>query len=225
MAATIPDDAIAGFAIAAGFPQNEIVTAVAVALAESSGNPAAVNHNTDGSTDSGLWQINSIHTDLSGNPFDPSTNAKMAFTIWQRAGGKWTPWSAYTSGRYRMFTGRAQVAAGQPDTSKDLAQKYADFLNGGAFQEGTEPLQALSAVSDFLAKLVNPKNWASIAFIGLGAVILIVVAVKLVAQTDTAKKVGSAALSAVPGGGAVSSVLKKGAVKSTVEVTKKAVAK
>ena len=108
---------IAGYAKAAGFPQNEIPTAVAVALAESGGNPAAVNRaNTNGSVDYGLFQINTVHGPLltQGDKFDPAANARMAFTVWSRAGNKWTPWSVYKSGSYRAFMPQGTLGAASP---------------------------------------------------------------------------------------------------------------
>ena len=45
---------IAGYAIAAGFPPDQIATAVAVALAESGGETTATNKNSNGSIDYGL---------------------------------------------------------------------------------------------------------------------------------------------------------------------------
>ena len=52
---------LAAFAAAAGFKGDSLVIAVAVALAESSGKSDAMNYNTDGSYDVGMWQINTVH--------------------------------------------------------------------------------------------------------------------------------------------------------------------
>jgi len=82
----------AGLADAAGFDWQEIHTAVAVAYAESGGDPFAVNNNSDGSTDFGLWQINSVHN-FEGL-FNPVVNAEAAFDVWSRQG--WTAWYAHT---------------------------------------------------------------------------------------------------------------------------------
>ena len=108
---------IAGYAKAAGFPDSEIPTAVAVALAESGGNPGAVNRaNTNGSVDYGLFQINTVHGSLltQGDKFNPADNARMAFTVYSRAGNKWTPWSVYKSGRYRAFLPQGTLGAAAP---------------------------------------------------------------------------------------------------------------
>jgi hypothetical protein len=107
---------IAGYALAAGFPPNEIATATAVALAESGGDTNATNHNTNGSYDYGIWQINTVHGGLlnQGDKFNPLDNAKMALTIWKGAGNKWTPWSVYKSGVYRAQLLKGTAGAAKP---------------------------------------------------------------------------------------------------------------
>jgi hypothetical protein len=83
---------VAALADAEGFPGAELHTAVAVAYAESLGDPEAVNFNRNGSKDSGLWQINSVHgySDLK----KPHVNAQAAFEVWSHSG--WTAWYAHT---------------------------------------------------------------------------------------------------------------------------------
>lgn len=109
---------IAGYALAAGFPPNEVATATAVALAESGGDPAATNRNTNGSYDYGLWQINTVHGGLlnQGDKFNPLDNAKMALTVYKGAGNKWTPWSVYKSGVYRAQLLKGTAGAAKPVT-------------------------------------------------------------------------------------------------------------
>ena len=82
----------ASLAATAGFPGGELHTAVAVAYAESLGDPSAVNRNRNGSKDSGMWQINSVHG--FDNLFDPLENARAAYEIWRVQG--WTAWYAHT---------------------------------------------------------------------------------------------------------------------------------
>lgn len=108
---------IAGYALAAGFPANEIATATAVALAESGGDPGATNHNTNGSYDYGLFQINTVHGPLlnQGDKFNPLDNAKMALTVFKGAGNKWTPWSVYKSGVYRAQLLKGTAGAAKPE--------------------------------------------------------------------------------------------------------------
>lgn len=102
----------ASAAQAAGFPAEQLVTAVAIAGAESGYDPTATHLNTDGSTDYGLWQINSVHAVLltQGDWRDPGANARMALSVWQAAGGSWTPWSTFTSGAYTAHLSEAAAA-------------------------------------------------------------------------------------------------------------------
>ena len=98
----------------AGFRDEAVEVAYAVAMAESSGDSTA--HNDDESTgdDSyGLFQINMLGDmgperrklySLKSNKmlFDPLTNAQVAFDLSQ-AGTDWSPWSVYTNGNYKKF--------------------------------------------------------------------------------------------------------------------------
>lgn len=120
---TLSDIRIAQAAQGGGFPLDEIATAVAVALAESAGNPLAVYVNVStssapGSHDQGLWQINSYyHSDLLSK-YDwrnPDQNARMAYLIWlerkRGMGDGWLAWSTYNSGSHRKFLARGRQAA------------------------------------------------------------------------------------------------------------------
>lgn len=102
--ATLSTSQIATLAQQAGFAGNTVPIAVAICLAESSGNTTATHHNLDGSTDYGLWQINSIHTQY--NPVllisNPLYNAQAAYQI-SSGGRNWNPWTTYTSGAYKKY--------------------------------------------------------------------------------------------------------------------------
>ena len=79
------------------FPEEPEI-AVAVAKAESGHNPLALNDkNTNGSTDKGLFQINSCHG-YGDELFDIDTNLEVARKLYDKSG--WTPWVAYTTGAY-----------------------------------------------------------------------------------------------------------------------------
>lgn len=111
---------IAEYAYDAGFRGQSLTTAVAVALAESSGNPDA--HNTVPPDDSyGLWQINmygslgpdrrhDYHLKSDGQLFDPAVNARAAWSISDH-GTSFEPWSTYVYGQYRSHLGAARKAA------------------------------------------------------------------------------------------------------------------
>ena len=85
-------------------------TAVAVAWAESRGNPGATGRNP-GSYDRGLWQINSKwHPDVSDScAYNAACNAKNAVRI-SSGGSRWSPWATYNDGLHRKFMGQAQSA-------------------------------------------------------------------------------------------------------------------
>ena len=81
----------------------DVTIAKSICLAESNGNTTAYGINTNGTSDSGLMQINSCHSDLIGdkNIFDPNVNMDIAYQIYKGSG--FTAWSAYNNGRYERF--------------------------------------------------------------------------------------------------------------------------
>lgn len=113
----------------AGFPRKALVTAVAVALAESGGNPHARcnNYRTPSgriscgklgpwtlSTDHGLWEINDKAHPWSArqNMDDPLANARAALRI-SNGGRSWRPWSTYVNGSWlRHLTAARRAVAG-----------------------------------------------------------------------------------------------------------------
>lgn len=105
---------IAQLARNAGFPESAIPTVVSIALAESGGRSGAVNNaNNNGSSDYGLMQINSVHSNLLKNNDweDPQQNMNMAFQIYKSAGNKFTPWVTYNTGAVNRYAGIARQAA------------------------------------------------------------------------------------------------------------------
>lgn len=79
--------------VQAGGPASAEVQMASIAMAESSGNPNATNSNTDGSTDYGLFQINS---NVATPTFDPLSNAQEAVAIYNVRG--YTAWVTYDKG-------------------------------------------------------------------------------------------------------------------------------
>jgi hypothetical protein len=101
----------------AGFRGHDLTTAVAIALAESGGDPRAHN-GVPPDNSYGLWQINMIGAlgpdrrdqfDLDSNKelFDPETNAKAAFAI-SGKGDSFQPWSTFTNGAYKSHLDEAR---------------------------------------------------------------------------------------------------------------------
>lgn len=118
---------IAQVAREGGFPESAIPMAVAVALAESSGDTNS--HNTNrltGDNSYGLWQINMLDKmgperrkryGLSANEelFNPVTNARVANAM--SGGGKnWGPWSTYPA-KAALYLPKARAAARTPGTA------------------------------------------------------------------------------------------------------------
>ena len=81
---------------AGGSPRAAFLAAE-IAKAESSGRQYASLYNTNGTTDRGYWQINSIHGSLS--TFGAYANARSAVIISDN-GRNWTPWVTYNRGLY-----------------------------------------------------------------------------------------------------------------------------
>ncbi len=111
-------DQIAVYAANAGWSGSDLATAVAVALAESGGNPQAYNPEAAagapaGKGSYGLWQIYlNVHPEYAAdNLNDPQTNANDAYEIYSNAGGSFAAWSTYKGGQYQAFLSAAQSAA------------------------------------------------------------------------------------------------------------------
>lgn len=95
---------IAQYARQAGFTGNNLAIAVAIAMAESSGDTLATNVNTNGTVDYGLWQINSVHSRYIPSRLlnEPLYNAQAAYNI-SGQGRSFTPWTTYNTGAYLKY--------------------------------------------------------------------------------------------------------------------------
>jgi lysozyme C len=102
---------------AAGFPENAVGPMVCTAKYESSYYERASNRNRNGSTDRGLFQINSIHLgSMRGCPssgtalWDASTNAKCAYSIWKAQG--YNAWYGFRKHATECRNTRAPASGG-----------------------------------------------------------------------------------------------------------------
>lgn len=190
----ISDAQIAGAAKGAGFSGNNLVIAVAVALAESGGNTRA--HNPRGLDNSyGLWQINMLGQmgverrkafGIRSNEelWDPNVNARAAKKIHSWQG--WSGWTTYTSGRYRIYLNRARKAAGNPSAA-----------SGGAVdaqQAGLIP--GLNEISLFFEIISDGGVWIRIGMFVAGGILLLLGLFQLSGQAGKAKML----LDFIPGG-------------------------
>jgi hypothetical protein len=96
---------IAALVRQAGWRDRNMIEAVAVALAESGGFDHAVNENENGSTDRGLWQINSVHVDAGEitvvQCWDPVASTNYSYELYRRYSYTFGPWVAFKSGAYK----------------------------------------------------------------------------------------------------------------------------
>jgi hypothetical protein len=123
LATYLTGNQVAQAAFDAGFRSSSLVYAVAVAHAESSFQLDAVDNDSNGTTDYGLWQINSSHGYNSSELLSSADyNAGAAYSI-SSSGANWDPWvtfygvnGVYTAGEY----GVASYEGGGP---------YLNYLN------------------------------------------------------------------------------------------------
>lgn len=154
--------------------------AAAIAMAESGGKSDATNDNTNGSTDRGLWQINSIWGALS--TYDVNANAKAAVQI-SNNGTNWKPWVTYTTGKYLQFL-QGNVPASNTGTTPQSASTTSAL---GAFSWPGEITTFFNDASSFVDKLMwlaMPSSWLRIGafLVGLGLLLFAIHALVAVGE-------------------------------------------
>jgi hypothetical protein len=120
---TLTDPQLANVLEHAGFTGSSLVTAIATALAESSGRTEALGdlslRDATWGPSVGIMQIRSLNAQRGTGGIrdelanlDPNVNAAHAYVI--SGGGKnFGPWSTFTNGAFRQYITRAQAAAAQ----------------------------------------------------------------------------------------------------------------
>ncbi|MFI5534716.1 transglycosylase SLT domain-containing protein [Kitasatospora sp. NPDC051853] len=130
---TLSPAQIANVAYRAGWRGEDLVVAVAVALAESSGRTDVVN--SIGCV--GLYQIN-VPVHVKARPSwtteamkNPDANAAAAMVLWKER--KWQPWEVYTNGMFNAQMGRARLAVAQVGKTSTGTPSVtpADDVSGG----------------------------------------------------------------------------------------------
>lgn len=135
-------------ALNAGFNESEARTMAAIAVAESSLNPGALNPKGK-DLSYGLWQINMLgklgverRSDYGLNSneelYDPATNARVAYEVYKEQG--FDAWSAYSSGAYQKYVNNRVET--QPN--KSITSTVTRMSSG-----------MMSGVSDFLGNLID----------------------------------------------------------------------
>jgi hypothetical protein len=145
-------DCIAYYAAKAGFGKDKetLETAVAIALAESSGRNNAVSPT---GCCIGLWQINvEVHPYTKEQMNDPQANANAAWKI-SNSGTKWSPWTVYNTKAYLMYLPTAKGAASRATASDDgVKESPGDVLLDGLEEE-------VGGVGDLLAYPEKIRLW------------------------------------------------------------------
>lgn len=157
---------------------SELVTAVAVAWAESKGDTDA--HNTAPPDDSyGLWQINmygklgpqrlkEFGLSSAGQLFEPATNARAAHTVWKSGGGSFAAWSTFRSGAYLSHVPAARRALGN-DLGSPPTTDISDVLPAIA-----DSVAAVAqAVWKTMVWVADPHNWGRVVVVGVGGALVI----------------------------------------------------
>lgn len=209
MATQLTDAQIAGAAKSAGFTGKALAIAVAIALAESSGNPSAHNRKPPDNS-YGLWQINMFgdmgparrkQFGLKSNEdlFNPNVNAKAAYAI-SNGGKNFKAWSTYLFGNYLAYMPRANKAAGNPDSSGSTP----DVQQAGLTNVFSWP----GEITDFFEFITDPNTWLRLGMIIAGGGMLLYALFALSGAADKAKKLVDVATDVLPQTRAVKAVAK-----------------
>lgn len=128
----------------------------AIAMAESSGNPNATDNDSNGTTDRGLWQINSTWGDLSS--YNPLFNAEAAVEVLSQQG--LSAWVTYNNGNYKQFL----QGGGSVSTDASVTTDAATASNPTTGQSPTSttlsPTDALKDMGALLHGIAQGLNWA-----------------------------------------------------------------
>lgn len=200
MAALSPIE-IGKLASQAGLPLSAVPVAVAVALAESGGNP-----NSDNGLAAGLWQINyKAHPQYSAASLkDPVTNARAMASI-SKNGTDWSAWSTHPSSAGRGLAS----ATGIQNYNRYLLQTngidWGKVIPGGLGGTGLgllpvggqniDPLQPFTAIPSAIIAtqkwLADRNNIMRLVYWGAGSVLIFVSAYMIAggAVLDGLKKV------------------------------------
>lgn len=118
----------------------------AIALAESSGNPAAINPTDNGGTQTswGLWQIsNGTHQQPVANILDPLVNAQQAVAKYNASG--FGPWGTYATGAYTQFLPKGYQAPSEVNVA-------ASTSTGGG---GSDPFSIIDGIGKTIGNLIT----------------------------------------------------------------------
>lgn len=147
---------VSAYAQQAGFSGQALNVAVAIAQAESGFNQQATNKDSNGTTDYGLWQINSAHGYDSAKLLSSALyNAQAAYAI-SSQGKDFSPWTTYQSGAYKQYmpaSNNSSVATQVKSASSNVYPK------GQCTWWANERYHALTGY--YVPWVSNAKDWAT----------------------------------------------------------------
>lgn len=176
---TLGDEQIAALASYCWKKQNQVI-AVAVALAESGGNPTNQNQCCVG-----LWQVNVLaHNQYTRAAMEnPVWNVHAACAIFHGAGG-WQPWQTYTEGTYRKYIPRAEKAvrewnaSGAHENVEPLLEPFGGAHSRGAAEGAVDAAKGALAWTAELGKVLHflgsSSGWLRIGKVVLGLFLIVI---------------------------------------------------
>lgn len=167
----------------AGWVGHDAVMAVAVALAESSGDPNATSPNPDGGTNVGLFQLDTPggvgagHTEAQLK--SPALNAQIAHAQWVKDGRTFTKhWESANNGAAAAHMKEASSGKLSATDFTDTVgtQAVMNQVAGNQSGPGVDPAAATAAGSSgvlgqlgvLLTKITTPAFWGRIALVVIG---------------------------------------------------------
>jgi Lysozyme like domain len=182
--------------------ENQIVTATAVALAESGGDPTAKGGpNSNGTFDWGLFQLNDVHNPTDAEKSQTIPNAQRAYKIWVAAGHSFKPWATYNNGNYKKFITNGQIAYGRIHSDPSVEERLKKGDTDSHFGEVNEgsPIDnvggALEGGINALSKTIFGAV-TNLAVVGV-AVVLLILGVVILLRGPVSAVAGKTALGKV----------------------------
>jgi hypothetical protein len=181
VAKTLTAAEIASVAKGAGFGKSKdmLATAVAVALAESSGRTTAVSPT---GCCHGLWQINTeVHPYTKEQMQDPAQNAAAAWKI-SGGGTNWKPWSAYTNKSYLLYRPSGITAANKSLATNDDPSGFVNPITVAEVALGDNPVSNLVEFPVRVTAWISDRNNIFRIMKVIAGTILVAAGVVLVAK-------------------------------------------
>lgn len=189
---TLPVSTLQLLARSAGWTGMDVYRAVAVALAESSGDPNVTSANPDGGTNVGLWQLDTkgVGAGYTVRQLqDPLTNASVAWRGWNADGNTFTKqWATAVNGTAAAHM--VQASGGAATAADFSAQGTASDIIGGALgplgtlvtggsNAATGAARAgvnipvLSQLGTIAQDLTTPAFWGRVGLVIIGGALVI----------------------------------------------------